>query len=379
MQFSDITGQQAAWNGLRNLYASGHLPHALLFTGKEGTGGLPLVIAFAQYIFCERKTGNDSCGQCSGCIKVSRLSHPDLHLTFPAISPKAGSKPLSRLLLPEFREFVAQNPYGTCFEWLQFINAENKQGNIPAEECREMIDRLNMKSYEGGYKIQVIWRPEYLGKEGNILLKMIEEPPPDTLIFMIAEEPEKVLATILSRTQQVRLLPLTSSEITDALIKKRNADPRKAAQVAQLAEGNYRQALELLNYTGNDMLPGMSTWFNAVFSNNGDAMNKWVEDMSKTGREQQKSFLQFAQQLLGHALRMSLIPSYNASLPDDELTFIRKVVQQGFSPEVYRLMNDSISKVIYHIERNAHSKTQLLYLSIQMQYHIKERTLKAYA
>jgi len=379
MQFSDITGQQTTWDGLLSLYGSGHLPHALLFTGKEGTGGLPLVIAFAQYIFCEDKKGNDSCGQCSGCIKVSRLSHPDLHFTFPAISPKAGSKPLSRLFLPEFREFVTRNPYGTCFEWLQFINAENKQGNIPAEECREMIDRLNMKSYEGGYKIQIIWRPEYLGKEGNILLKMIEEPPPDTLIFMIAEEPEKVLATILSRTQQVRLLPLTSGEITDALIRKRNAEPKKAAQVAQLAEGNYRYALELLNYTGNDMLPGMRTWFNAVFSNNGDAINRWVEDMSKTGREQQKSFLQFAQQLLGHALRMSLIPSYNAALPEDELTFIQKVVQQNFSPEVYHLMNDSISKVIYHIERNAHSKTQLLYLSIQMQYHIKERTLKAYA
>lgn len=378
MQFSDVTGQASAKSGLLSLYSSGHLPHALLFTGKEGTGGLPLVIAFAQYIFCENKRESDSCGNCPGCIKVSKLAHPDLHLTFPAIPPKPGTKPLSHLFLPEFREFMKQSPYGTTFDWLQFINAENKQGNIPAEECREMIDRLNMKSYEGGYKIQIVWRPEYLGKEGNILLKMIEEPPADTLIFMVAEEPEKVLATILSRTQQVRLLPLSATDITAALINRRSADPRKAAQVAQLAEGSYTHALELLNYAGNDMLPGLKEWFNGVFTNNGAAINKWVDDMSKQGREQQKSFLQFAQQLLGHALRMSLIPSYEPALPDDELTFTRNVVQQGFSPEAFRLMNDSLSKVIYHIERNAHSKTQLLFLSIQMQYHIKERSLKAY-
>jgi DNA polymerase-3 subunit delta' len=379
MLFSDVTGQATAKSGLINLYNTGHLPHALLFTGKEGTGGLPLVIAFAQYIFCEQKNELDACGQCPGCVKVAKLAHPDLHFTFPAIAPKPGTKPLSRLFIQEFREFIAQNPYGTTYDWLQFINAENKQGNIPAEECREMIERLNMKSYESGYKIQIIWRPEYLGKEGNILLKLIEEPPADTLIFMVAEEPEKMLATILSRTQQVRLLPLTTTEIADALINKRQVDARKAAQVAQLADGSYTYALELLQHAGNDMLPEIKEWFESIMGNNGMAINKWVEDMAKLGREQQKNFLQFAQQLLGHALRIGLIPAYEPPLPADELSFTRNLAQKGFTPQAFRLMNDSISKTIYHIERNAHSKTQLLYLSIQMQYHIKERSLQPYA
>jgi DNA polymerase-3 subunit delta' len=379
MLFSDVTGQATAKSGLINLYNTGHLPHALLFTGKEGTGGLPLVIAFAQYIFCEQKNELDACGQCPGCVKVAKLAHPDLHFTFPAIAPKPGTKPLSRLFIQEFRDFIAQNPYGTTYDWLQFINAENKQGNIPAEECREMIERLNMKSYESGYKIQIIWRPEYLGKEGNILLKLIEEPPADTLIFMVAEEPEKMLATILSRTQQVRLLPLTTTDIADALINRRQVDARKAAQVAQLADGSYTYALELLQHAGNDMLPEIKEWFESIMGNNGMAINKWVEDMAKLGREQQKNFLQFAQQLLGHALRIGLIPAYEPPLPADELSFTRNLAQKGFTPQAFRLMNDSISKTIYHIERNAHSKTQLLYLSIQMQYHIKERSLQPYA
>ncbi len=148
-------------------------PHALLFTGAEGTGGLPLALATAQYIFCENKTETDSCGKCAGCSKAARLEHADLHFSFPSISGKSGVKANSRLFMQEFREFVKQSPYGTTFDWLQHINAENKQGNITAEECREIIEILYLKSYEGGKKILIMWRPEYLGKEGNISITSV--------------------------------------------------------------------------------------------------------------------------------------------------------------------------------------------------------------
>ncbi|WP_118950767.1 DNA polymerase III subunit [Taibaiella helva] len=379
MHFSEVTGQALAKQGLLNLWHSGKLPHALMITGKEGTGGLALALALTQYIFCEQKGDQDSCGHCAGCTKVQKLAHPDLHISFPSIPPKPGVKASSKVYMGEFREFVQQSPYGSTFDWLQFINAENKQGNITAEECRDIIETLNMTAFEGGYKVQLIWRPEYLGKEGNILLKLIEEPPQQTLIFMIAEETEDVLNTILSRTQQVNLLPLTVAEITDALVTRNQADPRRAAQAAQLAEGSYSNALQLLNYTGSDLLLPLREWFNGVFTHNGITVNKWVEDMGKTGREQQKNFLLFTQQLLGHALRMTLIPGYVPSLPEDEAAFAGKLAQRNFAPEIYEKIDEAINKTIYHIERNAHSRTQLLYLSLQVQYLIQGQELKVFA
>jgi DNA polymerase-3 subunit delta' len=378
MHFRDVTGQALAKKGLLNLWHSDKLPHALMLVGKEGTGGLALALALIQYIFCENKQGNESCGQCAACGKVSKLVHPDLHLSFPTVTPKPGAKASSKAFMNEFREFTAQTPYGSTFDWLQFINAENKQGNITAEECRDIIDTLNLTSFEGGYKVQLIWRPEYLGKEGNILLKLIEEPPAHTFILMVAEEIEDVLKTILSRTQQVHLLPLTPVEIAEALVAKDRVEPRRAAQVAQLAEGSYTNALQLLRYTGNDLLIPLREWFNGIFTNNGITLNKWVEDMGKTGREQQKNFLLFTQQLLAHAMRMTLIPGYVPPLPEDEATFAGKLAQRQFAPDVFRAIDDAINKTVYHIERNAHSKTQLLTLSIQMQYLIQGLEFKVF-
>ena len=378
MHFSDVTGQTLAKQGLQSLWHNQKLPHALMLVGKEGTGGLPLALALAQYIFCENKQGNDSCGQCAACSKMLKLAHPDLHLTFPTISPKPGVKASSKAFINDFREFVKQTPYSSTFDWLQFINAENKQGNITAEECREIIDVLNLTSFEGGYKIQIIWRPEYLGKEGNILLKLIEEPPAHTFILMVAEDVEDVLKTILSRTQLVHLLPLTTTEIAEALVAKDNIEPKRAAQVAMLAEGSYSNALQLLRYTGNDLLAPLREWFNGIFTNNGVGINKWVDDMAKTGREQQKNFLLFTQQLLSHAMRITFIPSHHPALPDDEATFAGKLAQRKFSASIFQKMDEALNKTIYHIERNAHSKTQLLHLSIQFQYIIQGLELKAF-
>lgn len=379
MHFRDVTGQALAKEGLLNLWHSGRLPHALMIAGKEGTGGLPLALALIQYIFCEQKEQDDSCGRCPACIKVQKLAHPDLHISFPSIPPKPGQKASSKAYMNEFREFVHQSPYGSTFDWLQFINAENKQGNITAEECRDIIDTLNLTAFEGGYKIQLLWRPEYLGKEGNILLKLIEEPPSRTLILMVAEEPEAVLKTILSRTQQVHLLPLSIQEISQALVARAGAEPRRAAQAAQLAEGSYSQALQLLHYTGNDLLVPLREWFNGIFTNNGLAISKWVEDMGKTGREQQKNFLLYTQQLLTHALRLTMVPGITTNLPDDEAAFASKLAQRRFTPDIFRRIDAAINQTVHHIERNAHSRTQLLFLSLRIQYLIQGQELQVSA
>lgn len=357
------------------MWDSGHFPHALLLVGNEGTGGLPLALALAQYIFCEDKKSGDSCGVCPGCRKAGRLEHADLHITFPSIPPKPGTKAMSKHFLQDFREFVAQTPYGTTYDWLQFINAENKQGNITAEECREIIDALNLKSYEGGKKVQLIWRPEYLGKEGNILLKLIEEPPADTFMIFIAEETESVLATILSRTQIVRLPPVAITDIAQALVLRSLTDERKAMQIANMANGSYTEALRLVQHAGNDLFPDVRNWFNALFTRNGVAVTKFSEDWSKAGREQQKNFLHYIIQLLEQTIRVRYMPGHVPALPTEEAQFVQKLAVMSLPIEVFSKMIDELSSTIYFIERNAHSKTQLHVLSMKVMYIIQNRPL----
>ncbi len=342
------------------------LPHALLITGAEGTGGLPLALAFAQFIFCTNKKDGDACGNCSDCYKTSRLEHADLHVTFPSIAPKPNTKAMSRHFIQKFREFVAQTPYGTTYDWLQFINAENKQGNITAEECREILENLNLKSYEGGRKIQIIWRAEYLKKEGNILLKLIEEPPPDTLLLLVAEDTDEILPTILSRTQMIRLAPISAADIAQGLTDRSLADPRKAAQTAHLADGSFTEALKLVRYTENDLFPHVKKWFNALFTQNGIEISKFADEWSKAGREQQKNFLQFNIHLLEQAIRVRYLPGVPPPLPDEEVEFVKKLANRNLATELIQKMIERISKTIYYIERNAHGKTQLHALSIMI-------------
>lgn len=377
MLLSQVVGQHVAKAGLLNMYNSGHFPHALLLAGHEGTGGLPLALALAQYIFCENKSGTDACGQCAQCSKVSKLEHADLHISFPSIAPKPGTKAMSRYYISEFREFVGQTPYGTTYDWLQFINAENKQGNITAEECREIIDVLNLKSYEGGKKVHIMWRPEYLGKEGNILLKLIEEPPADTILLFVAEDTEDILPTILSRTQIVRLAPVSAIEIADALLHRNLADQRKAVQIGHMANGSFNEALRLVQHTDNDLFPDVRNWFNALFTNNGVAIARFAEEWSKAGREQQKNFLHYVIQLLEHAIRNRYMPQQPLALPNEEAQFADKLAAMKLSFDAIQQMIASISDTIYYIERNAHSKTQLHALSLRLVYIIQGRMIPA--
>jgi DNA polymerase-3 subunit delta' len=350
------------------------LPHALLINGHEGTGGLPLALALAQFIFCENKTENDSCGHCAGCSKVTRLEHADLHFSFPSIVPRSGVKAMSRHYIGEFKEFVKQSPYGTTYDWLQHIEAENKQGNLTAEECREIIDTLNLKSYEGGRKILIMWRPEYLGKEGNILLKLIEEPPADTLLIFVAENSEDILQTIRSRTQEIKLAPISPGEIALALTTRSLADPKRAAQAANMAQGSYTEALRLIRETDNDLYPEASRLLKAVL-NNGTEIAKFAEDWSKNGREQQKNLLNYIIQLIEQAIRYRYTQNDAIPLAELEIKFVKYFAGFPISVEGLSELVTTLSNTIYYIERNAHSRTQLHALGIRMQYLLKNKPL----
>lgn len=377
MLMKNVIGQEGAKAGFFRFYDAQRLPHAILVAGKEGTGGLAFALAITQFLLCSDKQGHEACGVCPACQKVQKLAHPDVHFSFPTIAPKPGAKASSKYYMKEFRDAIHENRYITTYDWLQYINAENKQGNITAEECREIADELQLKAFEGGYKIQIIWRPEYLGKEGNILLKLIEEPPTDTILILVAENLEDILNTILSRTQQINLVPLQIQEIQQGLISDYQLTPPIALQIAQISNGNYANAIKLIHHTSSDVLSLMKDWFNGIFTNNGVLIHEWVENVAKLGREQQKNFFVYAQQLIAQAMRYQNIPNYQAPLLPEEQVFAQKIASRNFSLNTFEAIDKALTEACYHIERNVHGKTQLLYTSIQMQYLIKGNELKA--
>jgi DNA polymerase III subunit delta' len=390
MSFNSIIGQQAVKEQLVNLVQQNRLSHALLFLGKEGSGALQLAMTFAQYITClpttnnqptepslfgepepaitsnivHQTSNNDSCGTCPSCIKAQQLIHPDIHFSYPVIPRKSGDKPIATDYITEWREFIKLNPYGNVYDWLQFINAENKQGNITAHECNDILRKLSLKSFESPYKILIMWMPEYLGKEGNKLLKLIEEPPANTLFILVAENEDQILPTILSRTQLVKIPALTKANVEAALIERANATPQKANQIAAVAEGNYREALQMLQHNEDDWQAMLREWLNAVVKFNPQAQVKWIDETAKIGRE--KQFLQYFTHLLELAIRLRTI---NEALPNSSESDFALRLNKITQLHQQQAIVDELNAATYYIERNANAKMLFHALSIKL-YHI---------
>jgi DNA polymerase-3 subunit delta' len=375
--FTDVIGQTSVKQRLLDMIGQNRLSHALLLLGPEGAGALPLAVALAQYLTCERvieaRKGNaplplDACGICPGCQKASRLIHPDIHFSFPVIPRKAGDKPVSTDYIAEWRDFFRQLPYGNAYDWLQSIGAENKQGNITAQECGEILHKLSLKSFESPYKILILWMPEYLGNEGNKLLKIIEEPPVNTLFILVAEQEGPILPTILSRTQLIRVPPLCEAEVASALEVRASLDPPKALLVASFSEGNYREALQQLQHADEDWQTLLREWLNAVVRGGPVAQVKWVENISKLGRERQKQFLRYFNHLLETAIRLGCMEGSAGPIPDVERDFalrLNKIAGREAQEAILQLLDDAT----YYIERNANAKMLFHALSLKL-YHI---------
>lgn len=374
MQLSDVIGQAEVKTHLVEMVDKSRLSHALFFLGKEGTGALPLAMAFAQYIVCENKLGPDACGSCSSCKKAASLNHPDIHFSFPVITKKSGEKPKSSDFMVEWREFIQGYAYGNVYDWLQSINAENKQGNITADECNDIFRKLTLKSFESEYKILILWMPEYLGKEGNKLLKLIEEPPEKTLFIFVAESEEKVLGTILSRTQLVKVPALSTEEIATALESRSAISADRALQIAALADGNYRSALQLTQNNTEEWQSYLRDWLNAILKGGNIVLVKWIDEMAKLGRENQKQFLQYFNHLLGLSVRLRVLGPENMAISEADRDFALRLNKIA-SVSQQEVLVDELDKAAYHIERNAHAKMLFHALSIKLKYIIQQKTL----
>jgi DNA polymerase-3 subunit delta' len=397
VQFKDIIGQQETKQQLTGLFHQNRLSHALLFLGKEGNGALSLARAFAQYVLCDKINGrsqapaslgmfgepepvnqapeqlDDSCGVCPSCQKSARLIHPDIHFTIPTISGISKTRPtISTDLIEPWRKFILENPYGNSFDWLQHIDAENKQGNITSEECNDIIRRMNLKSFESGYKILIVWMTELFGNEGNKLLKLIEEPPPQTLMFFVAENEGQILQTILSRTQLIKIPLLSKSDITEALVEKEKADRGAAEVIASFCDGNYRDAVLQLKHGDDQWEVMLRDWMNSILKSGPMAQVKWVEETAKLGREKQKQFLQY----FLHLIEMAVTAEFNnngiepeeGSKQATQLDFAKKLKKICQFPQL-EAMASVLSDSIYQIERNANSKMLFHALTIRL-FHI---------
>ena len=394
MQFSNVIGQTEIKSQLIKMVRENRLSHALLFLEKEGAGGLSLARAFAQYIVCEKanpaKTkvasvslfGDeepevsepiimlDSCGVCAACKKAASMVHPDIHFSFPVVTKKPTTPPVSSDYISEWREYISKNPYTNEYNWLQFIDAENKQGNITAKECEEILRQMSLKSFESEYKILIMWMPEALGNIGNKLLKLIEEPPPDTLFIFVARSEELILQTILSRTQLVKIPPLHSEDIQLALEERENVSPEKALEIASISSGNYFEAIQLLQHSSENWLELLKNWLNSILKTGNIAQVKMVDELAKLGREKQKQFLKYFNHLIEHSLRLRTIGeelgSKSASVSANDFAL---KLNKFTSVSQQEAIIEEIDKATYHIERNANAKILFHALTIRL-YHI---------
>jgi len=371
------------------------LSHALLFLGKEGSGALPLAIHFAQFVVSQPADSAPVADLFGGFtpieagpaykspadlaedpsyLRAAKLLHPDLHFSYPVISKKPGEKPVSADYISDWRDFYLQFPYGNIYDRLQFIGAENKQGNITAEECNEIIHKLSLKSFESAYKVLVLWMPEYLGKEGNKLLKLIEEPPPNTLFILVAESEEQILPTLLSRCQLIKVPLLSNEEVEEALFERAKASKETASQIAGIAEGNYREALQLLQHSEEDWHSYLREWLNATLKGGPIAQVKFTEEAAKLGREKQKQFLRYFNHLLQMSIRIKVLGADQVKMGDQEKDFAIRLNKIA-SVSQQQAIIEELDKASYYIERNANGKMLFQALTLKLYHIIQNKTL----
>ena len=375
MQFSEILGQEHIKSHLTKSANLGRIPHAQLFVGPEGSGTLAMAIAYAQYIICSNQNAENS-GSNEACnLKFNKISHPDLHFIYPTVSTEeVKTKPKSIDFITEWRQFLTENLYGSLFDWYQTLGVKNKQGEIRVDDAQEILKSLALKSYEGGYKVMIIWMADKLNTAAsNKLLKLLEEPTDKTVFILISENEEDIIQTIRSRCQVLHFNGLPEKTISEALISRENIDCKTAVKIAHQAQGNYNKALQLLQPDSETVFfeKWFVDWVRAAFRAKGNAaaiqdLIQWSEQIAGLGRETQKKFLHFCIDMFRQALLLNYqTPSLVYIEPQ-----VEKFKLENFAPFVNgNNINDifqELSDAMYHIERNGNAKIILTDLSIKL-------------
>nr|WP_199074994.1 hypothetical protein [Pedobacter sp. ASV19] len=373
MQFKEITGQEAIKEQLLQTVAENRVSHAQLFLSCDGSGALPLAIAYAQYINCLDKTPADSCGVCSSCRKYERYIHPDLHFSYPFFASKDVRIAVD--VLDEWRSMLLEDPYFDLDIWRSKLNAENKQANINIAECHDIIKKLSYKAFEGETKVLIMWLPEFLDKEGNSLLKIIEEPPKNTLFILVANNQEQILSTLLSRTQIVKIPKLPDGTIENYLVEKHGLSQQLATEYSFLADGNLIEAKLLVEHTQNDHADKFAEWLRMGYGNRVLDLIGFTEQAAGWGRENQKNFLKYGISFLRECSLLLSGAEDLVKLPARTMDTAKKLSAHVLTLNMAEAIISELELAHYHIERNANPKILFLDVSLQLVKIIKFKTL----
>lgn len=377
MQFKDVIGQSAIKQRLINSVRENHVSHAQLFLGPAGSGKLPLALAYAQYILCPNRTETDSCGVCPTCQKMKKLAHPDLHFVVPtATTKKVKTNPESDLFMEEWREYVIQNQgYVDTSSWYTFLDVENKQGYMSVRDAASLLRKLSMKSYEGEYKIAIIWMAEKMRVDtANKLLKLLEEPPEKTVFLLIAEDAEELLATIKSRTVLVKIPAIEPAAIESALQTRLGCDPQQAHNAAMISEGNWLNACHSVKESEDRkfFFTTFQQWMRLCFRAAYSEIIDFSANIKTLGREKQKELLDYGLRIIRNALLFNNNLAEIVMLPDDEKKF-----NANFAPFVNAANLAQIAELfeeaIRQIERNGNAQIIFTDVSFKMVVLLKRK------
>lgn len=368
MYFKDVIGQEEAKLQLIKEIKEGRIPHAKLICGREGTGKLPLAIAYARYICCDHPNDNDACGTCPNCIKINKLAHPDVHFVFPVIKKKSAKEVVSDDYIAEWRELLNNTPYFNLGIWLKEMGAENQQAQIYVKESDEILRKLSLKSSQGGYKIMIIWLPEKMNMEcSNKLLKLLEEPPAQTIFLLVSEEPDLLLTTIQSRAQRFKLNHIEEKEIAKVLVGKFGLSEPDATNIAHLSEGNYLKALETIHLSEENKLffDLFVSLMRLSYQRKIREMKQWSETIASMGRERQKNFLTYCQRMIRENFIYNFKDKNLVYLNNEEQNFSSRFAPFVNEKNVIGIM-DELSEAQRHIEQNVNAKMVFFDFSLKM-------------
>lgn len=359
MKFSKIVAEKQSKEALTQFVRSKKIPHAVLISGHVGYGALPLALAYAAYIQCEEPIEDEACGVCKACKKTFQFIHPDVHFSFPFM----GANNTSDDFIKSFRVFLQENPFGDLTDWLTLVGADNKQVNINTKECRNIIKKFSFQTFESPNKVLVMWLPEFLRKEGNRLLKMIEEPTDNTYFVLVTQQIQDILPTIISRCQVVNVKPIQSATLELALREKYQLNDAAIKEIAFMAEGNWLMAQQLCDQKAGSLADEVLVWFRTCYSCRALDMNNWVESFAKKNKEEQKTFLRYTQNLFREILRIPFLEEKNIRLRENELQTAKKIAGIITFEYIGQLVS-LIDETIYHLERNANVRILMLDVGI---------------
>ncbi|RLD36679.1 MAG: DNA polymerase III subunit delta [Bacteroidetes bacterium] len=377
MYFKDVIGQKEVKSKLIQTVRDERISHGIMFAGEVGYGGLALSLAYAQFILCENKQENDSCGECPQCQKAAKLIHPDLHFVFPVTTTKSNTKPVSDDFIKEWREAVLDNPYMAPAKWYKWLGVENKQGMIYSHESNNIIKKLNLKTFEGEYKIMIIWQPERMNpSSANKLLKILEEPPQKTLFILVSLLPGQILPTLISRVQMIKIPPIDDESLYRKIGSGFDRSVGELRNISNISGGSFSRALEFL-YSSEDRIANFEefkSWMRLCFKKDVLAILDWVDKMAKTGREKEKSFLIYTLEMVRANFLLNQIPEHKnvmVKLAENEDAFSAKFSAFITEKNVF-IFAEELEKAINDIGSNAYAKVILLDLSIKVMGLLKQ-------